>query len=268
MSKDTYTFSEVLFGLREEYLKNQELLDELENYISITGDKFDSYGFSLGESLRGYNIIRLDIVKKQSEIKEIIDHISFEVFNRATYCEPFQMVKNGENGQYFGPDDYTCFTPETHYNVEITDPKAFKELTDEINNTRLMKQKGSHIDINSFQTLDIDLHRLTLWTSGEVINSNAFGVIAYDPIKDVIDACPNMKKGYHFTLDMLDTRVPAYMIPEGYREIIDDNLKKYNFNVAQNIQLASDVNRREELAIDEDDDKIVLTKIRKLKFYE
>ncbi len=266
MSKETYKFSEVLFGLREEYLENQRMLEHLEDYIQIIGDDYTDYAFSLGQSIRGYNIIRLDIMKKQSELSRMLEYISFEVFSRMPYSEPFQMVKEGEDGQYFKVDDYISFIPKTHYDVEITDKKAFKEITDEISSGRLFKQKPVSITINPFQSMDIDLHRLSLWTSGEVINSNSFGVISYEPETDTIQARPNLKRGYHYTLDMLDTEIPAYMIPEGFREIIDDNIEKYN--IPRNVRLDSEVNRREELDITKEDKGIVLTKRRKLKFYE
>ena len=266
MSKETYKFSEVLFGLREEYLENEKLLNQLDDYIEITGDDYIDYDFSLGQSIRGYNIVRLDIMKKQSEISRLLEYISFEVFSRMPYSEPFLMVKEGEDGQYFKVDEYLHIKPELHYNVEITDKKAFKEITDEIYNGRLFKQKPVSVTINPFQSMDIDLHRLSLWTSGEVINSNSFGVIAYEPHTDTIHACPNMKRGYHFTLDMFDTQIPACMIPEGFREIIDDNLEKYN--IPKNVRLDTEVNKKEELDITQKEKDMVLTKRRKLKFYE
>jgi hypothetical protein len=65
---------------------------------------------------------------------------------------------------------------------------------------------------------------------------------------------------------MFDTQIPACMIPEGFREIIDDNLEKYN--IPKNVRLDTEVNKREELDITQKEKDMVLTKRRKLKFYE
>ena len=116
MSKDIYTFGEVVFGLREEYLKTQKLLDELKNHIRINGIDQDEEFFRLDKGIRGNNIIRLDIEKKQNDLIKAADFITNGLFSRN---EPYQVVKKGEDGYYFSIDDYKTLNPDVHYSINF-----------------------------------------------------------------------------------------------------------------------------------------------------
>ena len=75
----SYTYKQVLLGLREEYLKNQKRLDALKNYVNLAEKKeyeeFDFYVFNEGRD----KYIELVLRERQSMIVKIIESLSNKI---------------------------------------------------------------------------------------------------------------------------------------------------------------------------------------------
>ena len=154
--KEKYTYKEILLAIREESLKNQKLLQELSELISIEKN-VGKYHFDdkLSCDSEPYKILLVidTIQKKQSKLKEIFNKITEYRFARAT-LNKFQMyLVNSENGNNSFELKYTDGLTEDYFgSIEILDNVRFERIIDELKNSKLSKitEKGIHIDDNIF----------------------------------------------------------------------------------------------------------------------
>lgn len=154
--KEKYTYKEILLAIREETLKNQKLLQELSELISIEKN-VGKYHFDdkLSCDSEPYKILLVidTIQKKQSKLKEIFNKITEYKFARAS-ANKFQMyLVNSENGNNSFELKYTDGLTDDYFGcIEILDNERFERIINELKNSRLSKitEKGIHVDDNLF----------------------------------------------------------------------------------------------------------------------
>ncbi len=267
MNKNTYLFSEIIIGLRDEYLKNQKLLNELDKYIKISDDKMCKYIFCKTSPYSHSNEIFMFILKEQNKLEKILNYIGYRFLSAPChYTSPLYLLKK-ENDMYNFKFVNNTLPKNNKYNIEVINKKEVSEIADEINNSLLMQTKCIFEPISKFQSLSITLRGIDLIGNFEDLNIDS-SYIHYNSNKDTIAVCPGVKPGIFLIDKYLKTRIPKEIIPEEYRKIIDDNLEKhYNFNFDV-FDIGCPLNKKTELSINEVNNKIVLQKKKTLKFYE
>ena len=270
MNNDFYRFSEIVFGLRNEYIKNQKLLEELKQYISVNGENIDKVIISADIDLKGWHMIKLDILKKQSKILKILDYYAYEIFGILSQGEPYLKLNKVNNEFEFGIDDYyKLLAQKSNYNVEITDKKAFEEIAEEILNSEFMKLQEVYKQLNPFQSISIEPHEIYMYGDFGDINSHKFSSLTYMPTTDTIAAIPDCKHGIHLIRKFFDTEIPKYIIPKAYQKIIDKNIQDYDdLSSLSGLDIDCAIDKPTELAINEQNRGIVLTKKKRIKLYD
>ncbi len=259
MNKESYTFSEIVFGLREEYQKNQKLLEELKKYIIVEGKDNNDYVLKT-KLLKKIKLINLEINNKQSKLMKIIEYILFEYLDiiRENNYEPCYITKKDDNKYTFIKDNTVISNKK--YNIEITDNKTFTDIADTILQSKIIN--NSHIELNPFQSIDINSNEICMYGRFDAINSNAFPTIKYNPTSDTIIALLYYNVPITIIEKFFNTTIPKNLIADDYRKIIDNNLEN------KNIKEIKTNNKNSELNIYETNKGIVLTKKRKIKLYE
>ena len=93
----SYTYKEILLGLREEYLKNQQRLDALKKYVSLDNKKeYEEYGFFVFNDGKD-KYVELALRQRQSVIVKLIETLSNKIIgesDKKTTCIAHEF--NGE----------------------------------------------------------------------------------------------------------------------------------------------------------------------------
>ena len=80
MNKNSYTFKDILFGLRCEYLKLEQQLSELNKYILMDDNNIDDMYFHLIHSYSGDKVQMLcTIYDKKNKIEKILERIGYYI---------------------------------------------------------------------------------------------------------------------------------------------------------------------------------------------
>lgn len=100
MSKDTYTYKEILLGLREEFIDTESKLRELKDYSLANGKYVSRYHYHLSQtSSEHLPELRVNVTRKQTELMRRLR----KILSRYTYySDPTSalMVKSN-NGIYY-----------------------------------------------------------------------------------------------------------------------------------------------------------------------
>jgi len=226
MKKKFYTYEEILLALREEYIKNQELLKKLEKYIYVIEDeninliKFKS---TIGQINNDYfmsysldsKMISLVLLERLNIIKRMINRfMEDEVKNRIKY-----NVVLEDNGNYgikeVSRGDLVWFDPT----IIITDQKYFNEIVNEILNSEFMNLQNERFPSMFGYKI--------CFTSEKIRLGNESSWVLYNAVDDVINTW-NIKNS-----DSLECLIRQY-IPECYlndrvKRLVDKNLKEDKF---------------------------------------
>ena len=257
MSKDYYTFKEVVFGLRYAYIENQKMLDQLKTYIKINGENVDKSKIYV-DDIKRVNRITLNIIKKQSDISRILRY-AFWQFGFAPYNNSIYTLHN-ENYKLEFEEEFpnNRFSPK----LEITNIKEFEELANEIINSKFMTLPSVFRRINDIQGLSLSTYNIYL--TGDISNIKSYYCLEYNPMDDTIINDQYNKNGNDLITIALHTRIPKDLIPESYREIIDANIEKCEY-IHVDYLLKKGIT---ELSISKRKDVIVLKKKKMLHQYD
>ena len=145
MSKEFYTYEEILLALRDEYLKNQALLEKLEQYFYVACDKVESYEFRslfkdiVRDEIMHEKEIQFVITERLSIIKEIINklhYLRYKYYDLQNQI--FYKIREKDNNYYFDESiirgRYTTIKPE----IIIKKQEEFNKLIEEILSTEFM----------------------------------------------------------------------------------------------------------------------------------
>ena len=263
MGKDCYTYGEVLFGLREEFVKNRILLDELKQYITITNSHYNVRDIVLSTSLEhpALHAIRIDLIKKQKDIKLLHDFFISKSLKPQEFKDPEYFIYKNKYGKNTIRNLKGRFCYFILVNSENS--KEYERLCDEILNSKIVSCPYIFEKLSDFESLNISLEGINLHCNVRPFTEKwATTALDYFPINDSIIANPFYKRERMAVLHYLfDRKIPKELIPECYREIIDKNIEKYDqLSFSKGIIVDCDLDRENELAINEDEGKIILTK--------
>ena len=269
MDKNSYLFSEIIFGLRDEYVKNQKLLNELKKYINILNENIVDLDLYLAKDIKNLNIIKLDISKKQTKILEMINYASLEVLGGIPqYIELSYVLKKEKNGYFFDLDGKKFLKEPLKYNIEITDQKAFDEIVKCVSSSKLANLENLCIFLNPFQTIFADNKEVSMYVDFSMISSLICSNLSYNSKADTIFTNLDCRNNKDLLIKLLNTKIPRYSLPLEYQKIIDENIKKYGDLSFDERWIKGFIGRRNELDIEVSNNNVALTKKRTLKFYE
>lgn len=156
LEKTSYTYKEILLALREEVLKNEKLLKELEQLVSIEKNA-GAYRFidTLKFEAEPYKIILVidEVQKRQSKLKMLFNKLTDYKFARASISkfQQYDVIEN--NGSYDFEMTYTYNLDADYFGkIEIIDLEKFADLINELSNSMLSQvtQQGIHINEDLF----------------------------------------------------------------------------------------------------------------------
>jgi hypothetical protein len=154
--KQYFTYKEILLAIREQVLKNEKLLKELNKLISIEKN-VGSYRFD--DKLRGESqsykirLIADEITKSRSTIKVLFNRLTDYKFDRASINKFHMYNVVDTNGKYNLKLVYTSNLDKDYFGtIEILDEEKFASIINELNNSKLSKitEKGIHVNNNLF----------------------------------------------------------------------------------------------------------------------
>lgn len=247
-NKDHYTVKEIILGLRSEYQINERKLNELRKYCICDKNKvagFDFYLFKLG---RQKTEIICRILKKESILEKLLREFSY-IF-KLTNINEVNCTKN-DNGYYINED------------VMILDDKnsEFSSHASSILNSNFSLNITSNISLNINNVnlvLNAKLHGLSIFVcDGRNMVSNLWYNSKSDSIK--MTFLTDKKTSNELVDNILDIRVPK------------DKLTSYQINminmsgVLDKEIIFEKVSSKDQLEfmINDDSDKIVLSKIKR-----
>ena len=241
MDRNYYTYQEILLALREEYVKNQILLDKLSTYIKINGN-----GKRVGDINLEANLISKNERYALSRIRLIIrerQNLLKRIFNELKYCIScynwngefsdkvcFEIKENKKSGYHFAREknEYVPFNEGFNPFVSITRQNDFDSIINEILNSKIMSLTSKCLLINSLQKLTIDGSGISLRTDTDnfgIFNSDAFSLgLVYDSRRDILRFNCESDNWYYILTELLKTEIPSYKIPNSYKLIIDSSI--------------------------------------------
>lgn len=150
--KDTYTYKQILLGLRKEFLEAQKRLDELNKFVFIFNENKENYYFNLYKSPYEEKEPELTLNLNVQSKNKLLNMIK----NAYGYRRPSRvfMLKNN-NG------DYYPFRPhwfrKNDFNISV-DPRLkaeFKELVEELLKSDFAKYMTIPTTITAIETQSI-----------------------------------------------------------------------------------------------------------------
>lgn len=112
---ETYTYKQILLGLRTEFLKAQKILDELNNYIYNESKLFD-YNFNLYRFPYIENNPELMLEKSIKNEKDLFN-LLYKIFGQKT--RRCTHILSDNNGNYY--------TKNNKFDIVINEKQKFKE---------------------------------------------------------------------------------------------------------------------------------------------
>ncbi len=208
-----YTFKDILFGLREEYLENERMLAELEPLVTFKQDK-RSIDFHLEKDEKDNYVELYYIVKKKNGLlrKLINAYCGFD-----TTLESGIMAKTN-NDIYQG--DTRTFRVEDDNNIK------FNEIMTKLNDRYLMGRVPD-LEIDNDDEINVDRR---LFLTPEDINAyrrnNTYVVASkYDPKTDSVIFTNNDKRklGFRDMYSMLEMEFPKEKFPTDVQVLIESS---------------------------------------------
>lgn len=260
-NKYYYTYKEILFGLRHEYLKVQQELEKLKPYTHVNEfleKKLLDFYFELSQcSFEKNPEVYCHFIPKQSYLKKKMNKIRAHLTgNFPIWCS---KVLSDNNNRYY--------MEQQHFPIQVCDYEYCEEF-DEI----LQKILNSDFAHSIYSKCDTNFLGKSYHLEIKPSNINLFGtinVMDLDSSCDYILCYDNIYISHHsknlsqdFINETLNVQFSKQMIPSYHQNIIDDS------NVsAKKIRIADDVSNLTmvDFSIEEDEKEIVLRKSDKRK---
>lgn len=231
VAKNYYKFQELIYSLRDEYLKNQKLINELKKLIEIESKGEITSSLFLKQQLNYYKIedyptLLLRVRRRQKFIKKSLIQLENDFPN----CSLSRYRKNNaefmvkkEKGQYaFYAHNDLNGTRYYNPNVFIRNEKEFGELYKELQHSKLFNLNQETIQLNPFQDVSFNGHSIALNTSDGLDQSSDI-CIRYNASDDKVYLTQDRIHSIYHIDNLFDTQVPSYLIPDGYLELIENH---------------------------------------------
>ena len=227
IKNDYYNYYEILFSLRKEYLKNQEMINKLLSYIKITNDYPNEYTSNLVFRTNNKNNIDsllLIIKKRQSNIRQMLDSI----YDSFVYSDP--NLKSGNYlytfhiaGNYVYLLDDSQDGRYLNTKVEIINQNEFIELYKQLIKNAMckgrtflsMEKESIYLSNNGIHLLYVDNN-----------NYNNGVKLDYDGLEDTIITNNNS-----FLENLMQLKIDKSIIPNHFKNIINSNMDDYTYTI-------------------------------------
>lgn len=270
MNKDYYTYAEILMTLRKHYQDVKRKLDEMKQMIVINSKEpcFSELKLQLptketkikGETISG-PYVKLHITKSY--------HANIGTFSRyflkqmklknssVAYFYDNVLYKLNEDNNKYSFDIIAKYLPWAYrpYAIVSEDKKEdFGRVYHELQELPLYHIPQQSIDINAYQSL---------WIEGDGIrlsNGNDNHVsLDYQTDDDKMHINVNKKQNFYFIEELLNTRIPRYMLSKELVELIN----KTDINIEE-ILFDDDVDKRSKYDFHDEKEKgLVFKKVKK-----
>ena len=239
MDVKTYYLKEILFGLRNEYIKIYSILKKLENYILMSNKNIKSVDLDIWNNCKK-NIyqIHYSIVYKLSYLRHLtlIDDDKKIVKNSTGFIKKVDY--------YFRPDNK---------DINIENINIFHYFSNKIINSSILGE----LSLNKFFRLSgmdarlyMNAYQLGFFNKD---NSNDY-CISYDPKYDIIKIFNFNNYIYDGKInDILNTEIPANIFNSYLRHIIDKNINNEN-----EVILDKNIDKHKTIKITKENNKILL----------
>ena len=223
--KNCYSLSEVITGLREEYIKKQIILNKMSEFIKINTKEKVSIKLSISQKLNNYDKfywneprLWLSVSKKPRYTKDNNqlsdtnvasflltdeDDISFKLFNHNN----IKIYDKSEINRF-------VYNPE----VIITDQESFKLLYSELKNNKIFNLTSKWITVDQNINVSIDNECIKLIYENEKRNKLS---VTYIP--DSIIVSSDVRYTNSFINELLQTYIPSYKLTEEYTTLLEEN---------------------------------------------
>lgn len=229
MEKYEYSYGEILFALREEYRKNEELLKRLKQYVLISDSQVADYNFK-----KQYNSVYLKIQMRQGLIEKFLNKIGKLIGFAPEDIETFTYHLTTYNPMELIDVDRVGFIPK----YTINKSEEARKVAREIEKPSIDSYSGIYFGRLSYYKRDntpVVGERMYIKNEGfEILlpsPKSPFKTISYYPQDVVVTKRSTQEepgKEYCTVLlrEVLATKMPGETIPEKIREIINRNLIK------------------------------------------
>ena len=227
MTKNDYTYGEILFSFREEYKKNRDLLNVLKQYISVVDNSVKDYNYR-----SNFSGIYLNIQMKQSMIERALTKITqFMGFTPEEADTITYSLSNGDPIKIIDSEQ-VGFIPK----YKVSNPELVRGIVKEIKKYPIDDLNGTHFGRCSYYKGDKAVTGERMYIKRDSFNillpssKSPFKSITYYPQDILVTKRPSHELDTEYCTvllkDVLYTRIPADIIPDSIREIIDEHLIK------------------------------------------
>ena len=250
-----YNYYEILFSLRKEYLKNQEIINRLLSYIRITSKPLDEYESNLvfkTNARTNADYLLLIVKKRQHYIKLLLDSLYSHLVSSDS------DLKSGNFSYIFRlSKEYVSLLDDTQdgrylkAKVEITNQGEFIELYRQLMENVVCKQGRIYLfsEKCSVQVSNNGIHLFHV--EGDYKKSVR---LDYSGLKD----CISINNGSYLE-SLMKLEIDRGMIPDYLGSIIESNMDNYSYTIEGNPD-----NGEAFYAIEDDGSKLVLKPSRPL----
>lgn len=260
-NKDYYTYKEILFGLRHEYLKVQQELAQLKPYTQMDDyleKKILDFYFELSQcSFEKNPEIYCHFIPKQSCLNKKMN--KFRAFLTGDFPRWNSKVLSDNNGRYYMANQSFPISICNDEHGEEFDEMLQKILNSDFANSIYCKCDTEFL--GKSYNLEIKPSNINLFGTISVMDlvCNCRYILCYDAI-DIMRHSKNLS--IDFINETLNVQFPKEMFSNYHQNIID------NHNVSdKKIRIVDDISNLTmvDFSIEEDEKEIVLTKSNKRK---
>ena len=248
-NKDYYSYYEIIFSLRKEYLKNQKIINKLLSYIRITSDSLNEYDSNLvfkNNTRDNSDHLLLIIKKRQSCIKNILESLYSSLVYGDEELKPgfFSFTFRQSEGYVYLLDDNQDGS-YLNAKVEITNQKDFIETYNELIKNEICKSRTYLILKDEIIRLSNNGIHLYHVENDDYKNSVK---LDYNGLEDIININNTSYLKY-----LMELKISKSIIPTYFENIIDNNMDNYLYRIE------GDCNNNEVFyTIEEQEKKLVL----------
>jgi len=247
VTKEFYSVKDLIIGSREEYLKNERYLKLLIDLTYSYDKNVKEFYFYLQQCDDRKPELVCKFIQNLKTLRGVIKYLQLKTHNYKIDLNSGRCLKNN-NGEYFIID--------SEYKAFIKNNDKFTQIAEKILNSDFANKMKfvTNCRVGEVSTMITP-------SSIYIQEQNLDHKIDFDyhsRIDSIIMSCNNHVINDDLIMHMLESKIPAYILSDYHKQIIDENL-----STQKPIEVISETNEknRVKLLIDEQDDKIILKKV-------
>ena len=234
-NKNYYILSEIITGLREEYIKKQVILKKMSELITVDTEDRISTRLYISQKINDdpnyyWNKPRLWLtVTKKPTVQELYRKSKKNSsFNSEMIEASYQLVE--DENLHFDLFDHSKieFYKKSKLNKSIYNPKiivnnyeSFKMLYEELKNNIIFNLSPKWINLNTYENISIDNEGIKL-----IVEDNERRKISINYIPDTIVISSDIKYTEEYINKLLETLVPKQLLSQDYITALEENKSK------------------------------------------